>query len=313
MGKYIGPDGTPEPTDSAINEEVAKKALTPPAAVIQWQILPEVAKTDWLARVAAAVETAGLDGGNGLKPKYRRLPLEAIRQGTIDEYTCERKILVGEEALLLVDALAENVAGGFGMRFMLGDGSDLGGGDTLCLDGMGIDDAGAVRVACALEALPRLQVLRLENNRVGEDGAAAIGKALEAAEGVTRVAFKVLRLYNNSIGDVGAAALATSLKEVKVDTLNLAKNGIGDEGAKAIGALLAATHSLIQLRVDLNKIGDEGAEALAAALDANRSLKVLHANHNEFSEQGKAAIRAATAGKQELFGPDELVLYELGV
>ena len=138
-----------------------------------------------------------------------------------------------------------------------------------------------------------LTTLNLRFNRIGDEGAVALGDALRG-NGV----LKTIDLRYNVIGFEGAAAIAEALRGNGVlKTLNLRNNYIGDAGATAIGEALAVNGVLIDLNLMMNEIGDEGATALASALRVNGGLKKINLSYNCFFGEGKGAIRDAVSGR----------------
>jgi hypothetical protein len=98
----------------------------------------------------------------------------------------------------------------------------------------------------ALATKTSLQSLVISGNRIGDDGAKALGK----------LRLKSLTAAFAGIGDGGAIALA----DATIPKLDLQDNDIGDDGAKA---LAAATH-LRELNLRGNKLTRVGREALEA-------------------------------------------------
>eukprot|EP00808_Paulinella_micropora_P000941 g76882.t1 len=138
----------------------------------------------------------------------------------------------------------------------------------------GIGDEGAKAIGLALQVNKTLQRLSLRRNNIGADGAKAIGKALEENKTVIE-----LRMGANKMGPAGAEAIANMLKVNKSIThLHLNLNNIGPDGAAAIGKALEVTEALQGLNLIDNNIGPEGAKAIADMLKVNTSLLVLYNN-----------------------------------
>lgn len=112
-----------------------------------------------------------------------------------------------------------------------------------------LSDVTAVALArgLRLRGMPELQDLRLNHNRVGNEGARALAEAI--GEGVCPT-LSDLWLGANRISDGGAAALARMLSPAShgvwsVTTLALYSNTIGDGGAMA---LLDAVEGRLRVR-----------------------------------------------------------------
>jgi hypothetical protein len=197
--------------------------------------------------------------------------------------------------------------------------------DTLVFEGL---EWGVADVVELCEVLPRFVALRtldLSENKIGPEGASALGEALKVNRVVTSVhlgynsigddgakaiaeALKVNRVVTsvdlgyNSIGDDGAKAIAEALKVNAVLTsLDLAgsmfSSGIGDEGAKAIAEALKVNAVLTTLVLYHNNIGDEGAKAIAEALKVNAVLTKLWLGSNNLGDAGKTAVQDAVKGR----------------
>ena len=110
-----------------------------------------------------------------------------------------------------------------------------------------------------------------------------------------------LRLDGNKIGDEGAKAIAAGVAASgSLTHLFLWENKIGDEGAKALAAGVAASGSLAHLNVGFNKIGDAGAKAIAEALRVNAVLTELDLRGNEIGKDAKKALQEAAEARPGL-------------
>ena len=115
----------------------------------------------------------------------------------------------------------------------------------------------------------------LNNNNIGDSGAAAVAEALKNNTALTR-----LYLHYNTIGDIGAVAIAGALKSNTVTTLYLEHNNIGDSGAAALAEALKKNTALTTLWLQHNNIGDSGAAALVEMLESNTALTALGLGNN---------------------------------
>jgi Ran GTPase-activating protein (RanGAP) involved in mRNA processing and transport len=156
----------------------------------------------------------------------------------------------------------------------------------LKFEGLEWGDADVVELC---EVLPRFAVLRtldLSINKIGPEGASALGEALKVNAVLT-----TLRLDVNKIGAEGAIAIAEALKVNAVLTsLDLVGNNIGGDGAKAIAKALKVNAVMTTLDLGGNNIGVEGAKAIAKALKVNAVLTTLFLGGNNIKDRGAIAI-----------------------
>ena len=191
---------------------------------------------------------------------------------------------------------------------------------SLDLSSTALGAAGAAHVAAALaakgrveegggaavsSALPQLESLSLDRCGLGDDGAAAIARALLRGEGGRLVS---LDLSGNGIGPRGIAALASALAEApsasraaSLQTLILDGNHVGDEGAAALAAALTTHTALSTLSLHACAVGEAGAAALHRALRRGRglgSLRGLWAG-NDVPYLASGALEAAAARNRD--------------
>mmetsp|Transcript_7928 Transcript_7928/g.14422 ORF Transcript_7928/g.14422 Transcript_7928/m.14422 type:complete len:577 (+) Transcript_7928:82-1812(+) len=123
--------------------------------------------------------------------------------------------------------------------------------NELDLSSCNIGDAGAEALALALKGV---RVLDLSNNKISNDGAASIGRALVESDCVS----DCIDLSNNhDIGDGGATDLAAAVGHNTIRNLSLRSCQVHADGAKAFGESLIALSKLqgecpIILDVDLS-------------------------------------------------------------
>eukprot|EP00811_Abedinium_folium_P009181 NODE_18486_length_890_cov_3.901704.p1 GENE.NODE_18486_length_890_cov_3.901704~~NODE_18486_length_890_cov_3.901704.p1 ORF type:complete len:249 (-),score=59.45 NODE_18486_length_890_cov_3.901704:41-787(-) len=146
------------------------------------------------------------------------------------------------------------------------------------------------RVVTALEQMRHTQTkeLQLHSLGLGDADAQALACALRTNQCLT-----VLNLgANKKIGDDGAQALADVLRNNQhLQMLSLDCNKIGDAGAEALADALRTNRSVTHLYLGGNSIGDAGAEALAGALRTNQSLQFLHLSGNVIGDAAAQALR----------------------
>ena len=98
-------------------------------------------------------------------------------------------------------------------------------------------------------AMPKLEKLCLDGNKIGNEGTKSLSTALTSG---AMVQLKSIRLCSNQIGDEGMKAFSTALASgamAQLETLYLGQNQIGDESMKAFTTALAsgATTKLFSL------------------------------------------------------------------
>lgn len=154
----------------------------------------------------------------------------------------------------------------------------------LDLSGNDVQAAGAKALAGSPVAAA-LQVLRLQDNRLGSDGVTAL------AVSHTLTNLRALSVADNGIGPAGAAALALSPNLSSLHELSLARNTLGLQGLEL---LLSSGRfaALENLDVSSNDIGAQGAMALASSPFARR-LKSLDLSDNGLGDAGLAALLGA--------------------
>ena len=135
--------------------------------------------------------------------------------------------------------------------------------------GLGAEEASLLKEAILLN--PRLCVLKLSYNNLGDDGVAAIASAL--FHDGKHHQLSVLDLGFNSIGDKGIGSLAVLglAGNYNIQKLFLSGNQITENGAQSLaGAMLHGT-GLRSLHLAVNNIGSSGLKAIAGAIARNDS------------------------------------------
>ena len=149
-----------------------------------------------------------------------------------------------------------------------------------------IGDEGATALAKALEGNTTLKKLILFSIQISDEGATALAEAMKG-----NTTMQTLYLSFNQISDKGATALAKAMKgNTTLQKLDLGSNQISDEGATALGQALMGNTTLQRLYLYKNKISDEGATALVQAMKGNTTLRHLHLGDNEISDEGATAL-----------------------
>ena len=177
------------------------------------------------------------------------------------------------------------------------------------------------------EVLPRFAALRtldLSENKIGPEGASALGEALKVNTVVTTLILWGNKIggEGNKIGGEGAKAIAEALKvnavltsldvghnnfteqavlgivrvarqQDKITNLGLRGCNIGPIGAKEIADYIKFTAVVTTLNLGCNSIGDEGAIAIAKALKVTAVLTKLNLWNNSIGQKGDIAIAKA--------------------
>eukprot|EP00435_Cladocopium_sp_Y103_P060705 s362_g22.t1 len=149
----------------------------------------------------------------------------------------------------------------------------------------GIQPDGAVALAKALMNNRTLTHLDLGYNRIGTAGAEALCTVLKTSN------VQVLRLEDNDVKDQGAKALVA----LQLQVLELGFNQVTAEGAVLLAAQLCRRGARGPRRLGLggNDLRDAGAAAFAAALQKNCCLEELSLPNSCIGGAGGAALASA--------------------
>ncbi len=150
---------------------------------------------------------------------------------------------------------------------------------ALSLCGFALDSLGAEALAAA-SFMPALDELDLAANRVGDGGALALGRVLQAP--------RRLDLARNQIGPVGIAALAPKLRHA--DRLSLRDNPLGDAGVATL-AEQGGLESVQDLWLGGVELTDVGLDAILAADPP--CLTDLDLTHNQLTDDGVRRLVAS--------------------
>jgi Ran GTPase-activating protein (RanGAP) involved in mRNA processing and transport len=159
--------------------------------------------------------------------------------------------------------------------------------DTLSLAHYGINESTAMALAAGLIINHTVTSLNLEDNWIGEKGAAKLAFALTAHnKSITK-----LDVSRNQLGLLGAFSIASIFK--KNDTLtdlNMSRTNLNNKMTEALTNAISSNKTLTKLDLSANSIGPRGADAIARCLEANSHLKELNLAWNSLGEAGAKSI-----------------------
>jgi Leucine Rich repeat len=141
-------------------------------------------------------------------------------------------------------------------------------------------------------------MLNLTNKALGDEGTVFLAESLRGGSNVANV-----KLNNNRIGDAGAAAVAALLADPESATslrgIMMCRNDVGSQGIAALADGLRHNATLKKLNVSDNPgvTGETtGVSALARAIGVNTTLESVHVG---FGNPNQKLLDAALAGTEE--------------
>jgi hypothetical protein len=175
-----------------------------------------------------------------------------------------------------------------------------------CVASAPLGKAEAAAALCAslslsMEAVREADSLKADRRSLGGDGAEGLAYLL-AGSSMPRL--EVLTLSCNALGDLGVATLADALSlAIPLRHLDLASNSVGAVGTAALAHAMnrGALPKLTGLVLKNNDINDQGALALAKA--PHERLEWLSLSRNQISEEGALALAAPQHAQSPLAGP----------
>ncbi|CAM9111853.1 unnamed protein product [Pylaiella littoralis] len=163
---------------------------------------------------------------------------------------------------------------------------------TLDVSNNDVGVGGTTEIAGALSGggAPQLESLSIGYNNVGDEGAAALGRA-------AGLRLASLDLSGNALSGVGVGAVlsAPGLREAK-----LFHNACGDEGVPLVLKALVAGGTVETLDLGANGLTGAGFEALLPGLAACSSLQTLEVGANANDDRAEEAIRQSQRGNPAL-------------
>uniref|UniRef100_A0A8C2DF53 Uncharacterized protein n=1 Tax=Cyprinus carpio TaxID=7962 RepID=A0A8C2DF53_CYPCA len=189
-----------------------------------------------------------------------------------------------------------------------------------------IGDSGVTEISSLLRNSQTLQILRLSDCSISEEGYKALSSALRSnpshlieldltgndpgPSGVKQLSdllqdpncqLKTLSLKNNCITEGGCHVLAAALNSnpSNLTELDLSENKLGNPGMKIILTLFENVQCRLEkLKLNCISITDEGCAALASAFNSN--LRELDLSRNQIGDSGVAEISSLLRNSQTL-------------
>jgi Ran GTPase-activating protein (RanGAP) involved in mRNA processing and transport/tetratricopeptide (TPR) repeat protein len=213
----------------------------------------------------------------------KTLALGLTRNRTLNHLLLRNTCIGGEGMLALAKALGDNT--------------------TLSTFAVGASEVGPDTEECpAIATLAntlrttnyRLRQLLIEDNQIGDDACAELGRAV--GDFFAAQYCKIQRLALNRLGmrEMGGAAIGLALEtSVTLVSVQLCGNSLRDEAAAAIAKALGKNRVLRELDLSDNKISSEGGIALALGLAQNETLQKLLVPNNFMKEDAWRAFKGA--------------------
>jgi uncharacterized protein (TIGR02996 family) len=230
--------------------------------------LPDIAECAWLARVNALDLSGNTIGSRSLQSLVRSERCRSLRVLRLDN------CLLGLPSL---QVLAHEV--------------QLGSLRVLSLSKNAIDDDGAALLARSPH-LSKLQELTLYGNQLSFQGTTALAGST----------FRLTRLAigDNRVGNDGAAAIARSPQFAELRFLDLQNNAVGNLGVEAL-VLSPHLHNLEHLNLYHNHVSGRGVQLLSdSSLLANLSFLNLKSNEIDKATMQTLPQRLQTPKMREL-------------
>jgi len=169
-----------------------------------------------------------------------------------------------------------------------------------------VEADGACAMLSALQAHPRMKEMRVGYNKQNtkqDTETAKLASVLlrRALSEKSKNRLEVLDLNNVRVGDSGVKQLSHAVAmNYLLRRLYLAFNSIGPEGAEALGVALETNMTLRELDLRDNEIGDEGAESFSVSLQKNFALRKLQLARNGIGQRGAFSLMGAVRENGDL-------------
>lgn len=140
-----------------------------------------------------------------------------------------------------------------------------------------------VRTFCAhMLKHENLVHLDLSRNEIRDSGARAIAKLMTIVQSL-----KVLKVGDNRIGNDGCKAIAAALVKgsCQVEELECEQNAFDDDASSSIMVALEHNKKLRKLNLASNQVNQLTIQALCQSLNSNKTLESLDLHGNEFGVQ----------------------------
>lgn len=163
----------------------------------------------------------------------------------------------------------------------------------------GVDDGGAIKLACALQTSTSIKRVKLNSSQFGQVGTAAITNAIGASKTIV-----LLVLNQTQIGTDGVDAVSRAIIQNKsIDTVRLVDTAIWtDDVVVSFSHVIEQSTSLTSMDLGSNQIGPNGAVVLANAIKQSMVLRIhsLNLSDNPIGLVGATAVADAIAHSESM-------------
>ncbi|MES2214578.1 MAG: hypothetical protein V4485_00960, partial [Pseudomonadota bacterium] len=156
-----------------------------------------------------------------------------------------------------------------------------------------LGDNGTDLVAQVLKQKSQITQVNLSNNEISSRGICALSKVLGSVV--------LLNLSNNPIGHSGAAALFKMLHtNSSITGMSLSSTGLDNASIRGAFPALAANKTVTLMSVSDNCIGDDSASDIARLIEGSATLKALNLKGNNFTIEGQRLLLEALKSNSEM-------------
>jgi diadenosine tetraphosphatase ApaH/serine/threonine PP2A family protein phosphatase len=160
--------------------------------------------------------------------------------------------------------------------------------ESLDISGNGLTDKCGSLLATLLQRSPKLVILNLSRNRLGEKALDLYGKELGPSQ-LTR-----LDLSDNRVSVTGCRELCSGIIAAQTITnLDLRNTGLTSKNVEALSSMIAGCNSLLSINLSQNKLKEDFGLGIAGGLKANSSITSLDIRDNLIGNKGFLAICTA--------------------